>query len=286
MCRVTKTRTLLASLLAAACGTLVPPSAGALTLDPWSVPGRTEISVRNTDGTVFSIRGNRPGPALSLAKLYLAYGVLAAGDPADRDAVTHMIRTSDDLTAARLSAKHPTAIADTIDRFGLHGSQAGPDWGSGVTTTDDVVRFLTAVRDDPTAAPIIDAMATASPVAADGYHQNYGTATLPGAWATKFGWSDDGTINATGTYGNGWTAAARTYGPPDQLTRDIHVAVGESPAPQAAEPAGPPPGSGSWAITGAQLKHQVRCADPLNIRKVVPDAILIPTMLASALPRC
>ncbi|MFC4157340.1 hypothetical protein ACFOX2_10595 [Corynebacterium marambiense] len=283
---MTKTRTLLASLLAAACGALVAPSADALTLNPWAVPDRTEISVRNVDGTVFSVRGDRPGPALSLAKLYLAYGVLAAGDPADRDAVTHMIRTSDDLTASRLSAKHPTAIADTINRFGLRQSHAGPNWGSGVTTTDDVVRFLTAVRDDPTAAPIVGAMATASPFAADGYHQNYGTATLPGAWATKFAWSDDGTVNATGTYGNGWTAAARTYGPPDQLTRDVHAAVGESPAPQAPELAGPPPGSSSWAITGEQLKHQVRCVDPLNLRYGVPDTVLIPRMLASAFPRC
>ncbi|MCK7676108.1 class A beta-lactamase-related serine hydrolase [Corynebacterium pygosceleis] len=281
-----KTRTLLASLLAVAGTALAAPTAGALTLNPWTVPDRTEISVRNIDGTVFSVRGDRPGPALSLAKLYLAYGVLAAGDPADRDAVTHMIRTSDDLTASRLSAKHPTAIADTVNRFGLHRTHAGPDWGSGVTTTDDVVRFLTAVRDDPTAAPIIDAMATAAPVAADGYHQNYGTATLPGSRATKFGWSDDGTINATATYGNGWTAAARTYGPPDQLTRDVHTAVVDSPAPQAPGPAGPPPGSGSWAVTGAQLKHQVRCADPLNLRHGIPDTVLIPTMLASALPRC
>ena len=286
MSRVIKARTLLASFLTAAGILVSTPVAGALTIDPWRVPDRTEISIRNADGTVFSVRGNRPGPALSLAKLYLAYGVLTAGDPADRGAVTHMIRTSDDLTASRLSAKHPTAIADTINRFGLRQSHAGPDWGFGVTTTDDVVQFLTAVRDDPTAAPIVDAMATASPVAADGYHQNYGTAALPGAWATKFGWSDDGTVNATGTYGNGWTAAARTYGPPDQLTRDVHAAVADSAAPQGPEPAGPPPGSSSWAITGAQLKHQVRCADPLNLRYGVPDAMLIPTMLASALPRC
>ena len=286
MCRVIKTRTLLASFLTAAGILVSTPVAGALTVDPWRVPDRTEISIRNADGTVFSVRGDRPGPALSLAKLYLAYGVLAAGDPADRGAVTHMIRTSDDLTASRLSAKYPTAIADTINRFGLRQSHAGPDWGFGVTTTDDVVQFLTAVHDDPTAAPIVDAMATASPVAADGYRQNYGTAALPGAWATKFGWSDDGTINATGTYGNGWTAAARTYGPPDQLTRDVHAAVGDSPATQSPEPAGPPPGSSSWAITGAQLKHQVRCADPLNLRNGIPDGMLVPTMLASALPRC
>ncbi|MBI8989694.1 hypothetical protein [Corynebacterium meridianum] len=281
-----KTRTLLASFLTAAGILVSTPVAGALTVDPWRVPDRTEISIRNADGTVFSVRGDRPGPALSLAKLYLAYGVLAAGDPADRGAVTHMIRTSDDLTASRLSAKHPSAIADTINRFGLRQSHAGPDWGFGVTTTDDVVQFLTAVRDDPTAAPIIDAMATASPVAADGYQQDYGTAVLPGAWATKFGWSDDGTINATGTYGNGWTAAARTYGPPDQLTRDVHAAVSDSPATQSPEPAGPPLGSSSWAITGAQLKHQVRCADPLNLRNGIPDGMLVSTMLASVLPRC
>lgn len=277
-----KTRTLLVTVLVAVGTLFTVPSAGALTVTPWLVPDRTEITVRNSDGTVFSVRGDRTGPALSLAKLYLAYGVLAAGDPVDRDTVTHMIRTSDDLAASRLSAKYPTAIADTINRFGLRRSQAGPNWGWGTTTTDDVVHFLTAIRNDPTALPIIDAMAAATPVAADGYPQNYGTATLPGAWATKFGWSDDGTINATGTYGNGWTAAARTYGPPAQLTRDVHAAV--VPADPVPQPPTVPETPG--VVTGVQLKNQIRCVDPLNLRHVIPDTVRIPAMLAAILPRC
>lgn len=186
------------------------------------VPARTEVAV--FDGATGSWSGSnatRPGPSLSLAKLYLGYAVIAAGDPADAAKVPHMIATSDDAVASSLDATYPGAIDWTITRFGLTGTTAGPTWGWGSTTMSDVAYFVQAIRDDPVGQPILEGMRAATPVAADGYRQNYGTSTIDGVWATKFGWDDDGLINATVSVGRDFVVAARTTGPADQLTADL-----------------------------------------------------------------
>jgi len=67
-------------------------------------------------------------------------------------------------------------------------------------------------RENPS-DPVLVAMNTASPVAADGYRQDYGTATLPGVIGTKWGWSDDRqSIHASASIGPDFSVAANTYG--------------------------------------------------------------------------
>ncbi|AZA14694.1 hypothetical protein [Corynebacterium choanae] len=198
-----------------------PTPAEALTITQ-APPARTQVSVIDTStGVMTNSLGDLSGASLSLAKLYLGYAVLAAGDPADAPAVAQMIRTSDDAIADRLDRKYPGAIVWTIRRYQLRHTTAGATWGWGNTSVNDVARFVAAIQHDPIARPLIDAMAQATPIAADGYPQDYGTATIPGTWATKFGWDDDGRINASVSIGPDFVVAARTAGSKEQLTNDL-----------------------------------------------------------------
>ncbi len=76
-------------------------------------------------------------------------------------------------------------------------------------------------------------MRTASPVAADGYAQDYGTSTLPGATGSKWGWSDDRrSVHASASIGPDFTVAASTFGPKEIHTADVQGAfAGPTPAP-------------------------------------------------------
>lgn len=77
---------------------------------------------------------------------------------------------------------------------------------------------------------MLSALATASPVAADGYKQDYGTATLPGVLGTKWGWSDDrSSVNASVSFGPFFSVSASTYGPSQQLTDDVQGAFTNQP---------------------------------------------------------
>lgn len=64
-------------------------------------------------------------------------------------------------------------------------------------------------------------MRNAAPIAADGYRQNFGTATLPGMEGTKFGWADNRNIHASVSFGHGFTVAANTYGNAGDHTADV-----------------------------------------------------------------
>lgn len=226
----------------AVAGVAVPASA--LTLDPAAVPPRTQLTLRVEGGpTVATANADESRPALSLAKLYLGHWVLHHGSPGDAARVEDMIRYSQDGTATQLDAAYPQAISATAAEFGLANTHYNGFWGHTTTSTNDVTAFLNAVRYNPVDAPLIRGMETAAPVAADGYRQDYGTATLPGVTGTKFGWSDDHTINATASIGPGFSVAASTYGPPAQLTQDVQGAlVPDAPAVPAAPlaPAGQP----------------------------------------------
>ncbi|PRQ10379.1 hypothetical protein C1Y63_11820 [Corynebacterium sp. 13CS0277] len=282
-----------AALVAAATATAgilaCPPAAQALTLPAGPVAPRTQIAIINFDGQVSATPGaTAGGPALSLAKLYLGYWVLAHGDVADRAKVPAMIRFSDDRIAAELDARYPHAIGEIMAQYGLNDSHPGSNWGHATTSTMDVARFLNAVRSDPTAAPMLQAMATAAPIAADGYHQDYGTSRIPGVWATKYGWSDHGDVNATASIGPDYVIVARTYGPADQLTGDLAgLIVGTATTPPAGGVAQMPWLFGTTpATTGAQVRAQVACADPLGLRMLLPEQSLVPQFLAELLPHC
>ncbi len=269
------------------------PAATAAQLDPSAVPPRTQITLLSDDGTrVSTPNSGESRPALSLSKLYLGHWVLHHGAPADKLQVEQMIRVSDDGIASRLDATYPQAIPQTIAAFGLGQTSHNGYWGAASTSSDDVARFLSQVRHDPVAAPLLAGMVTAAPVAADGYAQNFGTAVVPGAYGTKFGWSNNRDVHATASVGPGWTLVANTYGGPAAHTDDVSRAVRggfgapAAPAPGASAPVLDLGSSTIPAVTGAELKGQLACHDPHNLRGVIPDEVVLPADLAGAVPRC
>ena len=212
------------------------PAAQAMTFDPGKVPPRTQMTVRYADGTVVSTpNGHESRPALSLVKLYLGTWVLKYGAPEDKARVENMIRFSEDATASDLERKYPQAIPGIIGEYQLGETHHNGYWGNTTTSTEDLARFVGAISTDPAAAPIMKGMATAAPAASDGYRQDFGTARIPAILGTKFGWSEDGQVHATASFGPGYTVAANTYGSPADLTADVLGAV-DVPTPPAAPP--------------------------------------------------
>lgn len=234
-----------ALIVALSCALISVPSAHAgISLDPSRVPPRTQINLRYSNGHVVETRNaHESRPAMSLAKLYLGMWVLQHGAPEDQGRVENMIRHSEDGTASYLDRKYPRAIPETIARYQLRETHYPGYWGNTTTSTNDVTRFTEAIVHDPVAAPIVRGMRTAAPVAADGYKQDYGTSRIPGVIGTKFGWADNRAINASASFGDGYSIAANTYGGPGQLTQDVLGAVKVEaprlPMPPAPQPAGP-----------------------------------------------
>ena len=220
--------TLAATAAALACAApLTAPHASAAP-DPANlgeVPPRTSISFVHspTGASVGTPNEHESRPGLSLVKLYIADFVYDNGSDSDRAAAFRMLQTSDDAIALSLYTAYPQSIAATAGKYGLADTHAASHWGNSTTSTYDVTRFLEArKRDHGLQDPILVALATASPIAADGYAQNYGTALLPGVVGTKWGWSDDRTsLHASASFGGDFSVAAHTYGPAAQLTADV-----------------------------------------------------------------
>lgn len=208
-----------AAVLAAA--TLSPAVASAAPI-LHDVPGRTQVTVRHVSGvTVSTPNAHETRPALSLAKLYLGYWVLKYGAEPDKWQVEEMIRVSHDGIASNLDAKYPQAIDSVARDFGLGATHRNGYWGNSGTSTENLARFVEAIHGDPAAAPLFNGMRNAAPIAADGYRQDFGTATLPGMEGTKFGWADNRNIHASVSIGNGFTVAANTYGNAGDHTADV-----------------------------------------------------------------
>lgn len=276
-------RLLLISLLAAV-GVAVAPTVAAQAIDS---PARTQIAVHFDDGrTVATGNAHEQRPILSLSKLHLGYWVLHHGAPADAARVQHMIASSDDGLASELDARYRQAIPAVIKEFGLTQTTYSGYWGTSSTSARDMARFLTAIRYDPVAAPLLEGMRFYHPVAADGYRQDFGTVVLPGAEGTKFGWSNDRSIHASVSFGPGWVAAANTYGSPTTHSADVAAASdvvgggffpGGLEMPQSSTPAG--------ATTG-QLLDRAGCLDPMGSSgPLVPD-LPVPGELAQLVPAC
>lgn len=207
-------------------GLVAPAAQAAITIDPNAVPARTQVTLRYSNGAVVSTANSHESrPALSLVKLYLGYWVLQHGAPEDKARVENMIRFSEDGTATDLDRRYPQAIPEVIGQFNLRETHHPGYWGNTTTSTEDLTRFTAAIVNDPVAAPIINGMRNASPIAADGYKQDYGTSRVPGVVGTKFGWADNRGVHATASFGNGFTIAANTYGAASQLTGDVLGAV-------------------------------------------------------------
>lgn len=199
-----------------------------------AVPERTALTFEYAPGGVLIGTANQHErrPGLSTVKLYLADYALRHGDgsPRDRFLAERMIRYSDDGAASELDAKYPGAIDAVAAEYGLTDTGRASFWGDSYTSTADTVTFLVAKRADPT-SPIPMWMTTASPTAADGTVQDWGTARLPGVVGTKWGWSDLGApVVASASYGTDFTIAANTYGSSEDQTEDVLGAFAPGPA--------------------------------------------------------
>lgn len=151
-------------------------------------------------------------PALSLAKLYIAQYVLQYGTEIEAQAAVGMTSSSDNYAAAQLYATYPESIDVIAEEYQLHSTVGAEQWGYSSTSTFDVVHFVATLLAEDPEHPILTAMAGADDYAADGYAQDFGTAVLPGAVGSKWGWSDDLTVHSSVTFGEDWVAAAAMPG--------------------------------------------------------------------------
>lgn len=167
-------------------------------------------------------------PSLSLSKLYIAQYVFEHGSAEEWDLAQQMIETSDDSIADKLFDAHPNCIDKIAKQYHLEStSQQGKRWGYSVTSTYDVVQFLLTLLRENSQSPVIQAMAQTAPRAADGTHQDFGTAQLPGAKANKFGWSSDRSLHSSATIGDDFIVAAAVYGSEDDLSAFVQRQVGD-----------------------------------------------------------
>ncbi len=208
----------------------VPPIPTPTSMNIPTVPGRTSISLRldflNLQWGTANAAESRPG--LSLVKLYMVDYALRHGDRStqDRQLAERMIRYSDDSAANALAAKYPNAIDAEAAEYALPATHSGPSWGESYTSTADITKFLDRkMTTDPT-SPVLRWMAMASPVAADGTAQNWGTARLPGVIGNKWGWSDSGPQQVgSASIGPGFSISAQTDGTAADQTADVLSAI-------------------------------------------------------------
>ena len=260
--------------------------AAAATVDVAAAPARTQIIMMKDNGEVIETPGAHESRAsLSIVKLYLGHWVLQHGAPEDKALVYEMIRSSHDGIASNLDRKYRQAIPDTIGRFRLAETNYRGRWGDTTTSVHDMAAFVRAVRTDPAARPLIDGMRNPAAVAADGYPQNFGTATLPGIEGTKFGWSDKRDVHATVSFGPGFVVAAHTFGSAQVHTDDVHRAVHTDGLVAGAQQIQ----IGGVTIpvaSGAELKARTRCTKTEQFWQGVPDTVLVPRYVLDAIPAC
>ncbi|NLA56091.1 MAG: hypothetical protein GX859_07325 [Corynebacterium humireducens] len=157
-------------------------------------------------------------PALSLIKLYIAEYVIEHGTLTEQYEAINMISSSDDRSAGELYRKYPDSIDVVAKKYGLLSTRAADRWGFSVTSTYDAVNFIAQLLERDPMHPILVAMAEATPIAADGYGQDFGTSVLPGVIGTKWGWSDKKDLHSSVSFGENFVVAAAVTGSADDLT--------------------------------------------------------------------
>lgn len=280
--RATKTVAAAMSGLIVLATSMIPAAAATVA----AAPARTQIIMMKDNGEVIETPGAHESRAsLSIVKLYLGYWVLQHGAPEDKALVYEMIRSSHDGIASNLDRKYRQAIPDTIGRFRLTETNYRGRWGDTTTSVHDMAAFVRAVRTDPAARPLIDGMRNPAAVAADGYPQNFGTATLPGIEGTKFGWSDKRDVHATVSFGPGFVVAAHTFGSAQVHTDDVRRAVHTDGLVAGAQQIQ----IGGVTIpvaSGAELKARTRCTKTEQFWQGVPDTVLVPRYVLDVIPAC
>lgn len=223
---------------AAAVGVAVPLALGATAqpaaayhVDPAYNRDRTALAVVHPDGRVsLSPKAEEERPALSLAKLYLAYYVLYKGKEEEKSKVTSMIAYSDDEVASELDERYPEAIDSIAEDFDLQQTHRNGYWGQTSTSARDVATFVSSIVWDPAAKPLLNGMEKQEKIAKDGFFQGFGTARLDRVKGSKMGWSDDrGSATASVSWGEigdeTWAVAALTEGTAYQNTVDTHMGI-------------------------------------------------------------
>ena len=270
--RATKTVAAAMSGLIVLATSMIP--AAAATVDVAAAPARTQIIMMKDNGEVIETPGAHESRAsLSIVKLYLGHWVLQHGAPEDKALVYEMIRSSHDGIASNLDRKYRQAIPDTIGRFRLTETNYRGRWGDTTTSVHDMAAFVWAVRTDPAARPLIDGMRNPAAVAADGYPQNFGTATLPGIEGT------------TVSFGPGFVVAAHTFGSAQVHTDDVRRAVHTDGLVAGAQQIQ----IGGVTIpvaSGAELKARTRCTKTEQFWQGVPDTVLVPRYVLDVIPAC
>ena len=173
-------------------------------LDGLSIRAAEAHSARVAAAAAGNEVADRPFPTASMVKLFVAEDILHRARRGrltlgtdDRVLLQEMIRRSDDPATSTLWVRHGGGqmVADVAARYRLTGTAppAVPgQWGEATTTARDLARFLTllptvAHRDD--AAALLDWMRSATPLAADGFDQQFGLfGTAPPLTAVKQGW--------------------------------------------------------------------------------------------------
>ncbi|MDK8480040.1 hypothetical protein QP882_03550 [Corynebacterium marquesiae] len=181
--------------------------------------GRSVTYIRLHDGMhMGSASEHEARPALSLIKLYIATYVMEKGEYEDKYEALDMIASSSDKSAEDLFEKYPDSIDAIADEFHLESTKAGEQWGYSQTSTYDVASFISQLIERDETHPVLVAMAHADPISEDGYRQDYGTAKLSNVVGSKWGWSNDKSINSSVSFGENFVAAASINGSSDDLT--------------------------------------------------------------------
>jgi hypothetical protein len=168
-----------------------------------SIRAAEAASARVLARTAGSELADRPFPTASMVKLFLAEDILHRARTGaltltadDRAQLEVMIRSSDDPAASDFWVRFDGArmVRNVATRYGLSGTSPPArwgQWGETTTTADDLAWFLVrlpVVAHPDDAAALLGWMGTATPIASDGFEQEFGVfGTLPGP-AVKQGW--------------------------------------------------------------------------------------------------
>ncbi len=178
-----------------------------------------EVFDRQTDTVLISQNADQQFPAMSVVKLLIALDTLAsdnwvAPDDATRQEIHQMLADSDDEIADRLWSAHggPAIVTRMVGLLGLTGTRPPDDsdeWGDTKITPQDMVtvyRYIADQLPNPGRDLVLDALAGAPQIAADGFDQYFGIPHgMPNTvWAVKQGWGTSGSqavMNSTGLVG-------------------------------------------------------------------------------------
>lgn len=172
---------------------------------------------RTTGQELLAYEADRQFRSASLVKLLIAIDMLDQGaDSRERKQISRMLSVSDDDIASTLWVKDggPKLVTRAAGLIGLQGTEppeVSGRWGEVKVTAHDMVRVYQYVMDSMPPADhelVVDALAQAPEIAADGFRQHFGIPDgLDMQWAIKQGWGNNDSamvLHSTGLVGAGW----------------------------------------------------------------------------------